>query len=368
VSGVQLDGVGKAYAPGRYAVKDVTLSVGEGEFLVLVGPSGCGKSTLLRMVAGLEEVSEGEVRIAGRRVNEVAPRDRDVAMVFQNYALYPHMTVAENLGFALRMRKMAAPEIRRRVAAAAEVLGLTPHLAKRPRELSGGERQRVALGRAMVREPRVFLFDEPLSNLDARLRVEMRAEIRALHRRVGATMLYVTHDQVEAMTMGDRIAVLRGGLLQQCADPRTLYARPANTFVAGFIGTPPVNLLEARVVPDGGAVVVEGARLALGAAQRAALAARHVERVTIGVRPEHLAPAVGGDGLPATVDHVEPLGNETLVHWTSSAGRLVSRVTSGREPGTGQPAALAARPGDVLLFDASTGESLLASDRLASTT
>jgi multiple sugar transport system ATP-binding protein len=366
MSGVELAGVGKAYAPGRHAVKDVTLSIAEGEFLVLVGPSGCGKSTLLRMVAGLEEVTEGEVRIGGRRVNEVAPKDRDVAMVFQNYALYPHMTVAENLGFALRMRKLAAPEIRRRVAAAAEVLGLTPHLAKRPRELSGGERQRVALGRAMVREPRVFLFDEPLSNLDARLRVEMRAEIRALHRRVGATMLYVTHDQVEAMTMGDRIAVLRGGLLQQCADPGTLYARPANTFVAGFIGTPSVNLLEARVAMDGRSVVVEGARFPVGDAQHAVLTEKRVEKVTIGIRPEHLTPTQEPDALPVTVELVEPLGNETLVHWSSPAGRLISRVTEGPVPRPGERHSLTTRPDAVLLFTPATGEALLAHEPVAS--
>jgi multiple sugar transport system ATP-binding protein len=287
--------------------------------------------------------------------------------VFQNYALYPHMTVAENLGFALRMRKMAAPEIRRRVAAAAEVLGLTPHLAKRPRELSGGERQRVALGRAMVREPRVFLFDEPLSNLDARLRVEMRAEIRALHRRVGATMLYVTHDQVEAMTMGDRIAVLRGGLLQQCADPRTLYARPANTFVASFIGSPPMNLLEARVALDGHVVVVEGVRMPVGDVQRAILAERGVEKFTIGVRPEDLLTGGAPDALPAAVDHVEPLGSETLVHWTSAAGRLVSRVTEGRLPAPGEHHALTARPDAVLLFADATGEALLPEEAGAAT-
>ncbi len=362
--GVELVGVGKAYAPGRYAVRGVALAVAEGGFLVLVGPSGCGKSTLLRMVAGLEEVSEGEIRIAGRRVNEVAPRDRDVAMVFQNYALYPHMTVAENLGFALRMRRLAAAEIRRRVHAAADVLGLREHLDRRPRELSGGERQRVALGRAMVREPRVFLFDEPLSNLDARLRVEMRAEIRALHRRVGSTMIYVTHDQVEAMTMGDRIAVLRGGELQQCAEPGALYARPANTFVAGFIGTPPVNLLEARVALDGGSVVVEGARLAVGGAQRAVLAEKRVERVTIGVRPEDLLAGGPGEGLPATVEHVEPLGSETLVHWAGPTGRLVSRITSGAVPAPGTVSALAARPDRMLLFDPASGESWLAAERV----
>ncbi|MEQ1834639.1 MAG: sn-glycerol-3-phosphate ABC transporter ATP-binding protein UgpC, partial [Candidatus Eisenbacteria bacterium] len=284
MAGVDFVGVGKSYGRGAYAVKDVTLTVAEGEFLVLVGPSGCGKSTLLRMVAGLEEVTDGEVRIGGRRVNEVAPRDRDVAMVFQNYALYPHMTVFDNLAFGLQLRKVAKDEIRRRVEAAAGVLGLERYLERQPRELSGGERQRVALGRAMVREPKVFLFDEPLSNLDARLRVEMRAEIRRLHQRVGATMIYVTHDQVEAMTMGDRIAVLQKGLLQQCADPRTLYSRPANTFVAGFIGTPPINQFPGVLAADGATVEVAGAKLPLGAAQQAALAGRAGGKVTLGVR------------------------------------------------------------------------------------
>ena len=366
--GVELRGVGKRYGSGSYAVRDVSLDVAEREFLVLVGPSGCGKSTLLRMVAGLEEVTEGDITIGGRRVNDVAPRDRDVAMVFQNYALYPHMTVYGNLAFGLQLRKLPKPEIQKRVETAAAVLGLEKYLERQPRELSGGERQRVALGRAMVREPKVFLFDEPLSNLDARLRVEMRAEIRRLHRRVQATMIYVTHDQVEAMTMGDRIAVLSAGELQQCADPRTLYERPANRFVAGFIGTPPVNLLEATVAADGRGVVVAGATLPVGAAQAAALAARAPAGgpgtpVTIGVRPEHLSH--GASGLPARVEMVEPLGSETLVHWMSDAGALVSRVALGPAPSPGATAALAANPEHVLLFDPKSGASLLQAEPVA---
>ena len=358
MAGVEFAGVGKSYARGAYAVKDVTLSVAEGEFLVLVGPSGCGKSTLLRMVAGLEEVTDGEVRIAGRRVNDVAPRDRDVAMVFQNYALYPHMTVFENLAFGLQLRKVAKDDIRRRVEAAAGVLGLDRYLERQPRELSGGERQRVALGRAMVREPKVFLFDEPLSNLDARLRVEMRAEIRRLHQRVGATMIYVTHDQVEAMTMGDRIAVLKGGLLQQCADPHTLYTRPANTFVAGFIGTPPINQLEGTLATDGATAEVAGARWGLGESQRSAVAGRGGAKVTLGVRPEDLVMTTAA-GLCARVELVEPLGNETLVHWSSPAGALVSRITAGAVPAPGQNATLSARADGILLFDADSGVALL---------
>jgi len=365
VPGVEFAGVGKTYASGSHAVKGVSLQVAEGEFLVLVGPSGCGKSTLLRMVAGLEEVSEGEIRIGDRRVNEIAPRDRDVAMVFQNYALYPHMSVAENLAFGLKMRKVAPDEIRRRVGAAANMLGLERYLAKRPRELSGGERQRVALGRAMVREPKVFLFDEPLSNLDARLRVEMRAEIRRLHQRVGATMIYVTHDQVEAMTMGDRIAVLDRGQLQQCAGPRALYARPANRFVASFIGTPPVNFLEGVVAAGGRAVQVGAVALPLGEEQRAALATREGSRVTVGVRPEDLVGA--GEGLASTVDLVEPLGSETLVHASCEAGRLIARFTSAVVPAVGATLRLTVRPEAVLLFDHASGVSLLEPQAAATT-
>jgi multiple sugar transport system ATP-binding protein len=360
MSGVELSGVGKTFGRDGYAVKGVSLAVATGEFLVLVGPSGCGKSTLLRMVAGLEEVSEGEIRIAGRLVNDVPPRDRDVAMVFQNYALYPHMTVFENLAFGLRLRKVPAGELKRRVEHAAATLGIERYLQRHPRELSGGERQRVALGRAMVREPMVFLFDEPLSNLDARLRVEMRAEIRRLHQRVGATMIYVTHDQVEAMTMGDRIVVLKSGELQQVADPRTLYARPANTFVAGFIGTPPVNLFEAKVAGDGSSVELSGASWRLGAAQRGALAGRAGATITVGVRPEDLGEAgEGSAGLAARVELVEPLGNETLVHWSSRAGTHVSRITSGPVPATGASASLGARAEGLLLFDPGSGRSLL---------
>ena len=360
MSGVELAGVSKSFGRGGHAVKNVTLSVAEGEFLVLVGPSGCGKSTLLRMVAGLEEVTSGDIRIAGRRVNDVPPRDRDVAMVFQNYALYPHMSVFENLAFGLKLRKVPHADLERRVQRAAGALGIERYLERRPRELSGGERQRVALGRAMVREPKVFLFDEPLSNLDARLRVEMRAEIRRLHRRVGATMIYVTHDQVEAMTMGDRIAVLNAGELQQIADPRTLYARPANTFVAGFIGTPPVNLFAAKVAADGASVELSGAAWSVGEEQRRALAGRPGASVTVGVRPEDLSAAAdGAGGVPAKVELVEPLGSETLVHWTSGAGTHVSRVTSGAVPEVGASARLAARPEAVLLFDPASGASLL---------
>ena len=291
-TGVAFRSVGKVYAAGQPpAVVDFTLDVRPGEFLVLVGPSGCGKSTTLRMVAGLELPTSGTISIGGRDVTNLPPRDRDIAMVFQNYALYPHMTVRENMSFALRLRHVPKTEIARRVDAAAETLGLAPYLDRLPKALSGGQRQRVALGRATVREPAVFLFDEPLSNLDAKMRVEMRAEIVRLHQRLGATMIYVTHDQVEAMTMGERIVVMDGGRIQQAAAPLEVYDRPANRFVASFIGTPPMNLLPPGVLDLGR---------------------------TVGVRPEHVrVEALEGEdgrGLPATVDLVEPLGAETIVH------------------------------------------------------
>ena len=246
MAGITLTDVSKIYDDGTRAVSDLNLDVKDGELVVFVGPSGCGKSTALRMIAGLEEISEGEVKIGDRVVNNLRPRDRDVAMVFQNYALYPHMTVAENIGFALRMRKVPKDEARRRIEETAKILGLREHLRRKPRQLSGGQRQRVAMGRAIVREPHVFLMDEPLSNLDAKLRVQMRAEISRIQRQLRVTTVYVTHDQVEAMTMGDRVAVLRRGLLQQFEAPQRLYERPANLFVASFIGSPAMNMLEGR--------------------------------------------------------------------------------------------------------------------------
>jgi multiple sugar transport system ATP-binding protein len=356
---VELVQLGKSYGRGQRAVDRVDLHIRDGEFLVLVGPSGCGKSTVLRMVAGLEDITEGQVRIGDRIVNEVAPKDRDVAMVFQNYALYPHMSVFENMAFGLRRRRVPDDEVKRKVEETAEVLGLTGYLPRRPRELSGGERQRVALGRAMVRKPQVFLFDEPLSNLDAKLRVQMRAEIKRLHQRVGATMIYVTHDQVEAMTLGDRIAVMRKGVLHQCADPFTLYSSPANLFVAGFIGSPPINFFTASVAPDGGALEVGGVRVPLAGASRAAVAAHHGGTVTVGIRPEDLSlePRPGAV-FPATAEVREPLGNETLVHWTSAAGALVSRVPGQAAPAVGERASLYCPLEKLHLFDPATELSL----------
>jgi multiple sugar transport system ATP-binding protein len=339
--GLELVDVSKIYAGPHRAVDRVSLAVEPGELLVLVGPSGCGKSSLLRMIAGLEDVTEGEIRIDGRRVNDLPPKQRDIAMVFQNYALYPHMTVFDNMAFGLELRKLPKAEIQTRVREIAGLLGLDKMLERHPRELSGGERQRVALGRAMVRDPKVFLFDEPLSNLDAKLRVAMRGEIHRMHRRLTATMVYVTHDQVEALTLGERIAVLRGGLLQQVADPDTLYHRPANLFVAGFVGSPPMNFLPASVAADG-AVTVAGAPPFVPSPAPASLGALRGRGVTLGVRPEDLALRATGPGAscPATLEVREPLGNETLLYWKTAAGPVISRVTGEPAPEVGATTSL----------------------------
>ena len=319
---VVFDKVCKVYTRGETpAVDSFSLEVADGEFLVLVGPSGCGKSTTLRMVAGLELPTSGSIILGGRDVTTLPPKDRDIAMVFQNYALYPHMTVRENLSFALKLRHVPKDEIARRTEAAAETLGLSPYMERLPKALSGGQRQRVALGRAIVRNPSVFLFDEPLSNLDAKMRVEMRAEIVRLHRRLGATMIYVTHDQTEAMTMGTRIVVMNGGRIQQAAPPMEVYCRPANTFVASFIGTPPMNLFPPPMLDLGR---------------------------TVGVRPENIRIVAANDGAPpagglaATVDLVEPLGSETLLHCLTDDRKVkvTVRVVGGDE------SVLSIRPGD----------------------
>src|SRR5699024_1846175 len=305
---VELKQVGKRYAGSdALAVSNFNLTSRDGEFIVLVGPSGCGKTTTMRMIAGLEEHTEGEITIGGHDVAGVAPKDRDIAMVFQSYALYPHMTVRDNMAFSLKLKKYDKNDIKKRVDEAAAVLGIEPLLDRKPRALSGGQRQRVALGRAIVRQPQVFLMDEPLSNLDAKLRVDMRAEIVKLHRRLGVTTFYVTHDQVEAMTMGQRIAVMRDGIVQQIDTPNSLYQQPANGFVAGFIGTPSMNFLEAAV--DGDRAVGDGYVLALNASRREAIGERN--RVCVGVRPEHLHLAGSDDPacrLSGTVEVVEPLG------------------------------------------------------------
>jgi multiple sugar transport system ATP-binding protein len=323
VAGVAFERVAKIYADGTRAVNDLNLSIGDGEFMVLVGPSGCGKTTALRMVAGLEDVSEGAIRIGDRVVNYVPSRDRDIAMVFQSYALYPHLSVYENIAFGLRVKKVPKEEIDRRVQDAARILDLEPFLKRKPRALSGGQRQRVAMGRAIVRQPQAFLMDEPLSNLDAKLRVQMRAEIAGLQHDLGVTTLYVTHDQVEAMTMGDRVAVMRKGELQQVADPQTLYDRPVNLFVGGFIGSPSMNMLEANVQRENGRLALDlgTQKLPLDESALAARAglSRYVGRdVVVGIRPEHLEdPGFAGDGAPRLKGKVglrEALGSEIMVH------------------------------------------------------
>jgi multiple sugar transport system ATP-binding protein len=320
---VIFDKVEKIYDNDVHAVHDLSLEIPDGEFVVLVGPSGCGKTTALRMVAGLEEISDGTVAIGGRVVNDLTPKERDIAMVFQNYALYPHLTVGDNIGFGLRLRKTPKAEVNERVAWAAKLLGLTPYLHRRPKELSGGQRQRVAMGRAIVRQPQVFLMDEPLSNLDAKLRVQMRAEIAKIQHEVGVTTIYVTHDQVEAMTMGDRVAVMRKGELQQMAEPQKLYDSPKNLFVASFIGSPAMNIVEADVVRGEGGLAVRIGDQELPVPEevtrrRPALPGYVGRKLALGIRPEHLEDASlarnGGARLRGRVLITEALGSEILAH------------------------------------------------------
>jgi len=350
------------------AVRDVSLVVEDKELMVLVGPSGCGKTTTLRMIAGLEDIDEGTIAIDGQVVNDVRPKDRDIAMVFQNYALYPHMTVYENMAFGLKLRKFPKPEIERRVREAAESLGLTPMLDRLPKALSGGQRQRVAVGRAIVRKPKVFLFDEPLSNLDAQMRVQMRMEITKLHRRLAATMVYVTHDQVEAMTLGDRIVVMKEGQVQQIADPLTLYREPANLFVAGFIGSPPMNLLRGTIRRCGDELDFEEhpqqpimnpelSTFRLAAAEAGKLASYVGRELVFGVRPEDIqsgaqAPnAPTGRRLKALVEAAEPLGSQTYLHLTTGTCALVARVEAGSRYEPGNWLAVAFAPGKGHFFD-----------------
>jgi len=367
---VRLEGVRKIYQDGGHiAVHGVDLDVADGELVVLVGPSGCGKSTTLRMIAGLESITAGRLYIGERLVNDVPPKDRDIAMFFQNYALYPHMTVRENLAFALRLRKLSQQEIDRRVAKAAETLGIQEVLARKPRQLSGGQRQRVAVGRAIVREPAVFLFDEPLSNLDAKLRVQTRREIAKLHRDLGATMIYVTHDQVEAMTLGDRIVVMNAGRVQQVDTPLALYDRPANRFVAGFIGSPAMNFIpgmadetpgsrQAKFVAADGSVTLPMVGIAESVAGRG---------VVMGVRPEDIEvtpAALSAPGsseslaLVARVDLVEPLGNETFIHTTVGSHAITARAGGRELPEVESSVALRIDPGRLHWFDAESGDRL----------
>jgi multiple sugar transport system ATP-binding protein len=365
---VTLDNVRKVYDNGFEAVKGASLAIEDGEFVVFVGPSGCGKSTLLRMIAGLEEITSGTLRIGDRVVNDLAPKDRDVAMVFQNYALYPHMSVYENMAFGLKVRKAPKPEIERRVKGAAAILGLETVLDRKPKQLSGGQRQRVAVGRAIVREPAVFLFDEPLSNLDAKLRVQMRTELSKLHHQLDVTMIYVTHDQVEAMTMGDRIVVLKDGVIQQVDTPLNLYDHPANQFVAGFIGSPAMNFVAGEIVQEGGGLAFRAKGNAFSLPLTPAQAERlrgHVGRpITVGVRPEDLYVA-GGAGAPAggasatwQLDVLEPMGNEVFVYasrgFNGSGHSVVARVAPQPLPEPGRPIELAFDLAKLHFFDAET--------------
>ncbi|MGH3733898.1 MAG: ABC transporter ATP-binding protein [Acidimicrobiales bacterium] len=329
MASISIEKVSKVYPNGFNAVSELDVTVGEGEFMVLVGPSGCGKTTALRMVAGLEDITSGTLKIGDRVANHLSSKDRDVAMVFQNYALYPHMTVAENIAFSLNLRNIPKAAIKERVASAAAVLGLSDLLNRKPGMLSGGQRQRVAMGRAIVREPKVFLMDEPLSNLDAKLRVQMRTEVRQIQRRIGVATLYVTHDQTEAMTMGDRVAVMLAGVLQQCDHPKTLYQSPQNLFVAAFIGSPAMNLFEATITEDGTTLRLGSQTILLGESVyqlRPGLAAYRGRDLVVGLRAEDL-PVASGDVdertlLKARVETIEELGSEMLVHFSIDATKV----------------------------------------------
>jgi multiple sugar transport system ATP-binding protein len=389
---IALRGVTKRYPDGTEAVKSVDLTIDDGEFMILVGPSGCGKSTALRMIAGLEDISDGDLVIGGERVNELPPKDRDIAMVFQNYALYPHMTVRENMGFALKLAKTDQGEIDKRVEEAARILDLEQHLDRKPANLSGGQRQRVAMGRAIVRNPRAFLMDEPLSNLDAKLRVQMRTEISRLQQRLGTTTVYVTHDQTEAMTLGDRVAVMRGGIIQQVDTPKNLYNDPKNLFVAGFIGSPSMNFVPGRLegdrlhLPFGDTTLPDHVRSALTAKGGA-------QDLIVGVRPEHFEDAaVAGDTMPdglrfrAKIDVVESMGSELFAYFevgedvrtkdleelAADAGtedlprhgggsQIVARLDATSNAQAGEEAELVLDTSSIKLFDPSSGSSLTAS-------
>ena len=362
---VVIEKLNKFYQSSRkaepvYAVHDLSLEVQDGEFLVLVGPSGCGKSTTLRLIAGLEEISSGTIRIGDQVVNKVEPKDRDIAMVFQNYALYPHMTVYENMAFGLELRKFSRPEIDRRVGSAAEMLGLEALLGRLPKELSGGQRQRVAVGRAIVRQPKVFLFDEPLSNLDAQMRMQMRAELARLHHQIKATMIYVTHDQAEAMTLGDRIVVMREGWLQQAADPATVYQHPANRFVAGFMGSPSMNFFTGQVWNVEGQIWFESGAVQAQGGVRVPISSRFSagQAMVLGIRPEHLSIEVrpGWAPIEGRVELVEMMGAETLLHLRCGSERCVARLPLMAHFQLGATVRVHADLTQMRFFDAATGE------------
>jgi multiple sugar transport system ATP-binding protein len=365
---VEIKNLVKTYVDDRgrptfTAVKNISLHIEDGEFMVLVGPSGCGKSTTLRMVAGLEKISSGTISIGGRVVNEMEPKDRGIAMVFQNYALYPHMTLFNNMAFGLQLAKKSKDFISETVGRTSKALGLDHMLERKPHALSGGQRQRVALGRAIVRSPKVFLFDEPLSNLDAKMRVQMRSEISRLHAQLGSTMIYVTHDQVEAMTMGDRICVMRDGNIMQVADPLTLYRQPDNLFVAGFIGSPPMNLIKGKVQKrDGGLFFVETAEknglTILLQGRLESLASKYVDKdIVFGVRPEHLSDQVKDSGhipVTSTVEISEPMGSESLVYLKSGTGNMIARIHGEHLFHLGEQVTVQINLDKVSLFDAAT--------------
>ena len=356
---VELKNISKIYDGDVQAVKDANITIQDKEFVVLVGPSGCGKTTTLRMVAGLEDISGGELFIDGKLVNDIPPKDRDIAMVFQNYALYPHMTVYDNMAFGLKIRKFSKEEIKERVDKAAKILDIGELLHRKPKALSGGQRQRVAMGRAIVRQPKVFLFDEPLSNLDAKLRVQMRAEISGLHHRLQATMIYVTHDQVEAMTMGDKIVVMKDGVIQQIGDPLTLYNFPVNRFVAGFIGSPPMNFMTVQIEKDGSKTLAKEQRFTL---ELEDVAAKKVQdyggkQVVLGIRPEDLRyddKAKEGTYISAEVEVIEPLGAETHLYVSTGSHQFIARINPNVEIEVGDEARFVPEMEKITFFDMDT--------------
>ncbi|MDF2499472.1 MAG: transporter related [Anaerosporomusa subterranea] len=347
----------KEFAGGVVAVDDFHVDFGENEFIVIVGPSGCGKSTTLRMIAGLEERTSGNIYIQGRLVNDMPPRDRNIAMVFQNYALYPHMNVYDNMAFGLKLKNVPKDEIDKRVKEAAEILSITSYLSRKPKELSGGQRQRVALGRAIVRNPSVFLMDEPLSNLDAKLRVQMRAEIIKLHRRIGVSTIYVTHDQTEAMTMADRIIVMKDGFVQQIASPQELYDKPANRFVAGFIGTPPMNFLEVSLSNQDGALFLsaQDVHVAVPTEWTEQIKQHNLQQATLGIRAENACPVDGGS-IRAMVEVIEPLGSENILTLKVGTQPMIIRVSPEYRPAVGSMIELDLEMQKAHLFDQENGK------------
>ncbi len=364
---VVLKNVTKVYEGGTVAVRNANIEVKDKEFLVLVGPSGCGKSTTLRMIAGLEEITEGELYIDNELVNNVSPKNRNIAMVFQNYALYPHMTVAENMGFGLKLRKYKKDQIKQRVNEAAEILGITDLLDRKPKALSGGQRQRVAVGRAIVRHPKVFLFDEPLSNLDAKLRVQMRTEISKLHQKLEATMIYVTHDQTEAMTMGDRIVIMKDGDIHQIDTPLKLYNHPANKFVAGFIGSPSMNFVDGKIIKENGLYFIDNentVKIKVFTDHEPALENYVDKEITAGIRPENIhhpttAKAESMDEIEVTLDVTEPMGNEIFLYFNIADSNCIARIAALEEPEPGQKMRLYIDAAKMHYFDKESEEAIL---------